>query len=92
MRKESTLCQRLGIPRFKQRSRRSKEAKKQSKEAKKKKKMMMMVQKARMLMLLWDEVPQFYIYKLPIVRLRGCYWVGGKVDEPRAPKVFVLVG
>ena len=21
-----------------------------------------------------DEVPQFYIYKLPIVRLSGCYW------------------
>ena len=22
-----------------------------------------------------EEVPQFYIYKLPIVRLSGCYWL-----------------
>ena len=21
-----------------------------------------------------DKVPQFYIYKLPIVRFSGCYW------------------
>ena len=34
LRKESTLCQRLGLPKFKQRSRRSKETKQRSKEEK----------------------------------------------------------
>ena len=27
-----------------------------------------------MMMILGDKVPQFYIYKLPIVRFSGCYW------------------
>ena len=28
-----------------------------------------------LMMILGDKVPQFYIYKLPIVRLSGCYLV-----------------
>ena len=27
-----------------------------------------------MMMILGGKVPQFYIYKLPIVRFSGCYW------------------
>ena len=38
------------------------------KKKKKKKKMMMM-----MMMMVGRRFPIFYIYKLPIVRIRGCY-------------------
>ena len=33
--------------------------------------MMMMMRRRRRRR---DKVPHFYIYKLPIVRLSGCYW------------------
>ena len=35
--------------------------------------MVVMVMMTVMVMMVGDEVPHFYIYKLPIVRLSGCY-------------------
>ena len=35
---------------------------------------MMMVMMMTTMMMMGDKVPHFYIYKLPIVRLSGCYW------------------
>ena len=34
----------------------------------------MMMMMMTMMMMMGVKVPHFYIYKLPIVRLSGCYW------------------